>query len=87
MAPRGDFPSSKLDKYVVRFPDGMRGRIEAAAARNNRSINAEIVSRIEASFEAGSTSLEGEIAVLIQKHVDAEVQRRLREIAAQIGGA
>lgn len=75
------------DRYIVRFPDGMRDRLKDAAASNKRSMNAEIVARLEASFEAGSASLNGEIAALIQKHVDAEVQRRLREIAAQIGGA
>lgn len=31
------------DKYVLRLPDGMRDRIKAAAARNDRSMNAEIV--------------------------------------------
>lgn len=40
------------DKYVVRFPDGMRDRIKAAAEANNRSMNAEIVNRLEASLDA-----------------------------------
>jgi len=40
------------DKYVLRFPDGMRERIKDAAAENNRSMNAEIVARLEASFTA-----------------------------------
>jgi hypothetical protein len=46
-----EFPSDKLDQYIVRFPEGMRDRIRDAAKANNRSMNAEIVARLEASFE------------------------------------
>jgi plasmid stability protein len=45
-----EFPSDKLDQYIVRFPDGMRDRLKVAAAANKRSLNAEIISRLEASF-------------------------------------
>lgn len=45
-----DTPSRSLDKVIVRLPDGMRDRIREAAEKNNRSMNAEIVSRLEASF-------------------------------------
>lgn len=38
------------DKYIVRFPDGMRDRIAEAAKQNNRSMNAEVVARLQASF-------------------------------------
>ena len=38
------------DQYMLRLPDGMRDRIKEAAASNNRSMNAEIVARLEASF-------------------------------------
>jgi predicted transcriptional regulator len=38
------------DAFVVRLPDGMRERIRKAAETNNRSMNAEIVSRLESSF-------------------------------------
>jgi hypothetical protein len=37
------------DQYVVRFPDGLRSEIKAAAKSNGRSLNAEIVSRIMAA--------------------------------------
>jgi plasmid stability protein len=42
-----DTPSRKLDQYIVRFPDGMRDRLKDAAAENGRSLNAEIVKRLE----------------------------------------
>lgn len=35
------------DRYIIRMPDGMRDRLKAAAAANNRSLNAEIVARLE----------------------------------------
>ena len=34
------------DKIIARVPDGLRDRIKAAAAENNRSMNAEIVSTL-----------------------------------------
>ena len=48
-----DTPSRKLDQYIVRFPERMRDRIKDAAATNNRSMNAEIVARLESSFVNG----------------------------------
>ena len=41
-----------LDKFVLRMPDGMREKIGIAARENHRPMNAEIVSRLEASFSA-----------------------------------
>ena len=42
--------SRDADKYVVRFPDGMRDRIAEEAKANNRSMNAEIIARLEQSL-------------------------------------
>lgn len=41
--------SRALDKVIVRLPDGMRDRLKDAAKANNRSMNAEIVARLENS--------------------------------------
>lgn len=41
------------DKIMLRVPDGMRERIKAAADANNRTMNAEIVARLQASFDKG----------------------------------
>lgn len=43
-------PSRTADQFVVRFPDGMRDRIAEAAKRNGRSMNAEIIQRLDHSF-------------------------------------
>ncbi|MHB0766489.1 Arc family DNA-binding protein [Stutzerimonas sp. NM35] len=42
--------SRTADKFVVRLPDGLRGRIFDVSARNNRSMNSEIVHRLERSI-------------------------------------
>lgn len=38
---------------MLRLPDGMRDRIREASETNGRSMNAEIVARLQASFEVG----------------------------------
>jgi plasmid stability protein len=50
MAERKPYPSEQQDRLIIRFPDGMRDRIAALAKANGRSMNAEIISMIEASF-------------------------------------
>jgi hypothetical protein len=42
------------DKYLIRFPEGMRDRIAASAKENSRSMNAEIIARIEYSFSGSA---------------------------------
>lgn len=44
----------ELGQIVIRPPEGMRERIKAAAAEAGRSMNAEIVNRLEWTFENGS---------------------------------
>src|SRR5688572_19771046 len=43
-------PGRGSDQFPLRLPDGMRGRLKALADRNGRSMNAEIVSRLEDSL-------------------------------------
>jgi hypothetical protein len=45
-------PSRTADQFVVRFPDGMRDRITIEAKANNRSMNAEIIARLEGSISS-----------------------------------
>ena len=44
------YPSEKLDQYMLRFPDGMRDQLKFEAAKNGRSLNAEIILRLEDSL-------------------------------------
>lgn len=62
--------SRKLDQYIVRFPDGMRDRLKANAEANNRSMNAEIVARLEDvdQLRADLDQAKQEIAILFSMH-------------------
>lgn len=40
------------EQYIVRFPDGLRSRIKAAAKANRRSMNSEIILVLEEKFPA-----------------------------------
>lgn len=64
------FPSDKLDQYIVRFPDGMRDRLKDEAAKNNRSLNAEIVARLDASFEKGESIPREQVADIVQEAIE-----------------
>lgn len=48
--PRVGYPSDKQDQYMVRFPDGMRAKLKQAAKDNTRSLNSEIIARLDRSF-------------------------------------
>jgi hypothetical protein len=52
------FPSDAADKFMVRFPDGMRDRINEAAKAAGRSMNAEIVARLASTFKPEQQTLD-----------------------------
>ncbi|MCI0207001.1 UNVERIFIED_ASMBLY: Arc family DNA-binding protein [Cronobacter sakazakii] len=41
------FPSQEMDRFNLRFPEGMREAIAERAKRNGRSMNSEIIQIIE----------------------------------------
>lgn len=64
------------DKFVIRLPDGLRPEIAAVAFRNQRSMNGEIINRLERSL-----TLE---LVLDQKNrVIAQFLNRITELEAK----
>lgn len=48
-------PSDLADKVMLRLPSGMRDRLAVAARETGRSMNAEIVSRLEKSLDQYKT--------------------------------
>lgn len=75
------FPSEELDRFIVRMPEGMRARIAAAAKDSGRSMNAEIVHRLEASFDRPTTSAElAEAGRLMERKLD-ELMAAFRSLA------
>lgn len=47
--------SHDQNKYVVRFPEGLRDRIKEQAERNCRSMNAEIVFHLQNAIQTIQT--------------------------------
>ncbi len=50
-----DYPSRKAPRFLIRFPEGMREQIQELAARNHRSMNAEILARVRESLDADAS--------------------------------
>jgi hypothetical protein len=50
MSAKAPSPSDLADKFMLRLPAGMRQRIADSAHRSNRSMNAEIIYRLEYTF-------------------------------------
>lgn len=65
--------SQNQDKFIVRLPDGMRERISVAADAAGCSMNAEIVSRLQDSFDTTEET--------IVWHRMIELKRLNRELA------
>ena len=63
----GRIPSRGSDQFVVRMPDGMRNRLREAADANGRSMNAEIIARLEGSFPDPDADKKFEKFVLEQR--------------------
>ncbi|MBW8285050.1 MAG: Arc family DNA-binding protein [Rhizobium sp.] len=73
---RGDFPSAKQDQFMLRFPDGLRDRIKVAAETNGRSMNSEIIARLE------DTLITDSYAESLEIHgVKSDLERKAREAA------
>ncbi len=48
------------DRYIVRMPDGMRDQVKVLAARNRRSMKAEIILMIENALSHPGTAATGD---------------------------
>lgn len=78
-------PSRQQDKFVLRMPDGMRDRIAKEAESNGRSMNAEIVQRLEASFRR---SVDDEQVLEFSKKMESALKSANEEAsAAKVGAA
>ena len=64
------------DKFVIRLPDGLRPEIAAVASRNQRSMNGEIINRLERSIAL-------ELALDQKNRVIAQLLNRITELEAK----
>lgn len=72
------YPSDKQDKFMLRLPEGMRERIRVAAEENGRSMNAEIVARLDKSFQGPLDEIEA------AESVSQRLEEQLKEVRAEI---
>lgn len=80
-----DTESRHADKYIIRFPEGMRDRIAAAAKANGRSMNSELIARLEASFEQAESDLLKE-TLIAELQTNSAVQRaQIERLIQQCG--
>ena len=72
------------DKFMLRFPDGMRDRLKEAAHASGRSMNAEIIARLAATLEQpdlSSLKLAGTIGDA--PSIVAKIAAKLAEMPAE----
>jgi hypothetical protein len=74
------YPSHTLDKFQLRLPEGMREKIKEAAKESGRSMNAEIVHRLEESF---TKSPEPDVLLSAEEALKAAIQSR-KEVAVNV---
>ncbi len=75
------------DKFMLRLPDGMRERIKSMAEKNNRSMNAEIVSALEEMYPEIDTESLGPLfcICLEDPSIKPAAEKALRDVAAEKG--
>lgn len=71
---RKPYPSEQQDRFIIRLPDGMRDKLAVVAKANGRSMNAEIVSRLEQTLQ---TDEETEASL-------ADHEKRIDQLEAQV---
>jgi hypothetical protein len=71
-----NYASRTADKFVLRMPEGMRSRIENLASEGHRSMNAEMIMRLERSFI--DTDVVAQQTLLIQ-----QLSARIHELEQQ----
>lgn len=78
MTTKHAYNSTTADKFLVRLPEGLRERINEASEKNHRSMNGEIVARID-----GSLDLERKYEELRQLNSFLNQKLAILEAAAQ----
>ena len=68
--------SREQDKFVIRLPDGLRPEIASVASRNQRSMNGEIINRLERSLTL-------ELALDEKRKIINQLLNRIAELEAK----
>lgn len=79
------FPSDQAERFQVRMPAGMRDRIAQAAKENGRSMNAEIIHRLERTFEIDELTADpGVELVLRPRYEEIDPAELLQDLMHQL---
>lgn len=86
---REKYPSEMAERFQVRMPNGLRDRIKESAEKNNRSMNAEIVSALEEKFPPKVIDIETFVTFLenLVYRDDEEHKQYLENINRVLGEA
>lgn len=74
MAEEKSQPNRDSDKFMLRFPDDMRERIADAAAKNGRSMNSEIIARLQASFKEVQGLKKEQLLLFLNEAIDERLE-------------
>lgn len=75
--------SRDADKFVVRLPDGMRDKINEVAGKNHRSMNSEIIKRMERTLLEDATGILNVDLMEQLSNRCKELEARLEELQDQ----
>lgn len=70
--------SRTADKFVVRLPDGMREKIADVSRLAHRSMNSEIIARLEESLEADAGTSITDLNKATLSRVEQDLLKRFR---------
>jgi Arc-like DNA binding domain len=81
--------STDTVQLKLRFSETLRRKLERAAARNNRSMNTEIIHRLEESFALAAAERAGAAAARhdLENSSDTEIGEKLDKIFALLQAA
>lgn len=75
--------TTQTEKFVVRFPNGMRTDIFHAATRCHRSMNAEIIARLQHSLSNWPASLPLQQTAIPAGDEEALLLERFRQLSTE----
>lgn len=74
--------TTRAEKFVVRFPNGMRASVAEAAGLSHRSMNAEIIARLQYSLSNWPTTLPHGEPAIPDGNEEAYLLERFRRLPA-----
>lgn len=80
---RKPYRSETLDRFMVRLPDGMRDTLKSIADANKRTMNAEIVARLERTI-AEDTKGGAEALKALQASPTIRLERQMSKDRADL---